>query len=283
MTLAELPSGSRKNMTSAARPQPRFLRARAWRRARIQQLAGFNGLLQVDGYAAYSRALADPARAGGPVTLAYCWSHVRRRFYEIAQGCNAPLAEDALQRIAALYRIEDTIRGHAPEQRHTLRRDQSRPIVDGLRVWLDAQLVTVPGGSRIAEAIRYALKLWSGLRLFLDDGRIEIDTNVVERAIRPIALNRKKRAVRRLRPGRRPLGHHRLADRDRKAQRRRSPGLPGLPGSSTATPPARSTSSCPGLTSTTWSDHSAYSAPVDVEEAFRPQKGARRPADVARW
>ena len=178
-------------MTSAARPQPRFLRARAWRRARIQQLAGFNGLLQVDGYAAYYRALADPARAGGPVTLAYCWSHVRRRFYEIAQGCNAPLAEDALQRIAALYRIEDTIRGHAPEQRHTLRRDQSRPIVDGLRVWLDAQLVTVPGGSRIAEAIRYALKLSSGLVVFLDDGRVEIDSNVVERSIRPIALSRK--------------------------------------------------------------------------------------------
>jgi transposase len=156
----------------------------------IRPLAGFAGILQVDAYAAY-KALADPKRAGGPVTLAYCWAHVRRRFYEIAQGGNAPIAETALQRIAALYRIETMIRGQGPEQRRRLRHDQSRPLVDDLRSWLDAQLVRVPGRSRIAEAIRYALKLWSGLGVFLDDGRVEIDSNVVERSIRPLALNRR--------------------------------------------------------------------------------------------
>jgi transposase len=156
----------------------------------IRPLAGFNGILQVDGYAAY-KALADPARDGGPVTLAYCWSHVRRRFYEIAQGGNAPIAEEALRRIATLYRIETMIRGRAPEQRRSLRQDQSKPVVDDLRTWLNAQLAKVSGRSRIAEAIRYALKLWAGLTVFLDDGRVEIDTNVVERTIRPIALNRK--------------------------------------------------------------------------------------------
>jgi transposase len=156
----------------------------------IGPLAGFSGILQVDGYAAY-QALADPGRAGGPVMLAYCWSHVRRRFYEIAQGGDAPVAEAALQRINALYHVETMIRGHAPEQRQAVRHEQSKPLVDDLRAWLDAQLAKVPRRARIAEAIRYALKLWSGLRLFLDDGRIEIDTNVVERAIRPIALNRK--------------------------------------------------------------------------------------------
>jgi transposase len=156
----------------------------------IRPLAGFNGVLQVDAYAAY-KALAEPAREGGPVTLAYCWSHVRRRFYEIAQGGNAPIAEAALQRINALYHVEAMIRGHAPEQRRSVRQDQSKPVVDDLQTWLDAQLAKVPRRARIAEAIRYALKLWSGLRLFLDDGRIEIDTNVVERTIRPIALNRK--------------------------------------------------------------------------------------------
>lgn len=156
----------------------------------IGPLARFNGILQVDGYAAY-QALADPRRAGGPVMLAYCWSHVRRRFYEIAQGGNAPIAEAALQRINALYHVEARIRGHAPEQRQAVRQEQSKPLVDDLRTWLDARLAKVPRRARIAEAIRYALKLWSGLRLFLDDGRIEIDTNVVERAIRPIALNRK--------------------------------------------------------------------------------------------
>jgi transposase len=156
----------------------------------IGPLGGFTGILQVDAYAAYN-ALAEPAREGGPVTLAYCWSHVRRRFYEIAQGGNAPIAEAALQRINVLYHVEAMIRGHAPEQRRIVRQDQSRPVVDDLRAWLDAQLAKVSRRARIAEAIRYALKLWSGLRLFLDDGRIEIDTNVVERAIRPIALNRK--------------------------------------------------------------------------------------------
>ena len=150
----------------------------------IGPLAGFTGILQVDGYAAY-QALA------GPVTLAYCWSHVRRRFYEIAQGGNAPIAEAALRRINALYHVEAMIRGQAPEQRQAVRQEHTRPVLDDLRTWLDVHLAKVPRRARIAEAIRYALKLWSGLRLFLDDGRIEIDTNVVERTIRPFALNRK--------------------------------------------------------------------------------------------
>jgi transposase len=156
----------------------------------IRPLAGFSGVLQVDAYAAYN-ALADPARDGGPVTLAYCWSHVRRGLYEIAQGGDAPIAEEALRRIAALFGIERTIRGQAPEQRRSLRLDQTRPLVDELRAWLEAKLAKVPGGSRTAQAIRYPLKHWAGLTVFLDDGRVEIDSNVVERAIRPIALNRK--------------------------------------------------------------------------------------------
>ena len=127
------------------------------------------------------------------MTLAYCWSHVRRRFYEIAQGGNAPIAEAALQRIDALYHVEAMIRGHAPEQRQAVPHEQSKPLVDDLRIWLDAQLAKVPGRARIAEAMRYGLKLWSGLRLLLDDGRIEIDTNVVERAIGPIASTARTR------------------------------------------------------------------------------------------
>jgi transposase len=136
----------------------------------ITPLAGFTGILQVDAYAAY-KALAEPDRDGGPVTLAHCWSHVRRRFYEIAQGGNAPLADEALARIARLYGIESMIRGQAPARRRTLRQEQSKPIVASLRDWLEAKLTRVAGGSRIAQAIRYALKLWSGLTVFLDDGR----------------------------------------------------------------------------------------------------------------
>jgi transposase len=95
-------------------------------------LAGFTGVLQVDGYAAY-QALADPGRAGGPVTLAYCWSHVRRRFYEIAQSGDAPIAEAALQRINVLYHVEAMIRVQAPEQRQAVRHQHSKPVLDDLR------------------------------------------------------------------------------------------------------------------------------------------------------
>jgi transposase len=155
-----------------------------------QHLSGFSGILQVDGYAAY-RGLADPRRNDRPVTLAYCWSHVRRKFYEIAQAGPAPIAEEALKRIATLYAIEAEIRGQDIDARRATRDARSRPIIEALRPWFETQLTRLAGRSRLAEAIRYALKLWDGLGRFLDDGRLEIDTNTVERAIRPIALNRK--------------------------------------------------------------------------------------------
>jgi hypothetical protein len=145
----------------------------------IRPLAEFKGVLQVDAYAA-DNALADPARDGGPVTLAYCWSHVRRGFYEIAQGGDAPLAEEALRRIGALFGIERTLRGQAPEQRRCLRSAQTRPLIEDLRAWLEAKLAKVSGGACSAQAIRYALKHWTGLTVFLDDGRVKIDSNVVE-------------------------------------------------------------------------------------------------------
>jgi len=156
----------------------------------VRHLAGFSGILQVDGYAAYD-ALSDGDRAGGPVTLALCWSHFRRRFYDIAKAGNAPIASEALDRIGALYAIETVIRGRSADERREERQARSRPMVDALKTWLEAQLTRVSGRSAIAEAMRYGLSRWKGLCRFLDDGRIEIDTNVVERSIRPIALNRK--------------------------------------------------------------------------------------------
>ena len=149
-------------------------------------LDGFRGVLQVDGYAGY-RPLAE----NGRVALAFCWSHVRRRFYEIAAAGHAPIASEALTRINALYAIEAVIRGRAAEERQHVRQEQSRPTVQALRPWLEAQLRVVSGKSAIAEAIRYALARWDGLGRFLDDGRLEIDSNTVERSIRPLALNRK--------------------------------------------------------------------------------------------
>jgi transposase len=151
-----------------------------------EHLAGFRGILQVDGYGAY----VDLAEAGN-VLLAFCWSHVRRNFYDIQVATPAPIAAEALMRIATLYAIEDDIRGHSADMRKQVRQQRSKPLVGSLHVWLQAKLATVSGKSTIAEAIRYALSRWEGLTRFLDDGRIEIDSNVVERTMRPIALGRK--------------------------------------------------------------------------------------------
>jgi hypothetical protein len=101
------------------------------------------------------------------------------------------LAEEALRRIGELYAIEAEIRGRPAEERQSVRQERSKPLVEALHAWLTAQLGRVSGGSTLAEAIRYALRHWTGLVLFLDDGRVELGTNIIERAIRPIALGRK--------------------------------------------------------------------------------------------
>lgn len=152
----------------------------------MRHLAGFVGTLQVDGYAGY-RMLAER----NAVSLAFCWSHVRRRFYELAQSGPAPIASEALARIAELYKIEVEIRGRTPDERRAVRQARSQPLVAALEPRLRDKLALVSQKSKLAEAIRYALSRWAGLARFLDDGQIEIDNNVVERAIRPIALSRK--------------------------------------------------------------------------------------------
>jgi len=156
----------------------------------VRHLAGFSGILQVDGYVAYD-ALTDAKRAGGPLMLAFCWSHFRRRFYDIAKGGNAPIAAEALERIGELYKIEAEIRGRSPDERRAQRQDRTKPLVESLKTWLERQLARVSGRSTIAKDIRYGLSHWDGLIRLLDDGRIEIDSNTVERSMRPIALNRK--------------------------------------------------------------------------------------------
>ena len=156
----------------------------------LKPLAGYAGIVQCDGYAVYKQ-MADPRREGGAATLAFCWSHLRRRFYDIAQGGAAPLASEALERIAALYGIEAKIRGRSAETRRAVRQAESRPLVATLEAWFHHQLARVSGKSVIAAAFRYGLNHWEGLVRYLDDGRIEMDTNLVERSMRPIALNRK--------------------------------------------------------------------------------------------
>ncbi len=149
-------------------------------------LARFEGILQVDGYAGFER-LTDT----GKVVLAACWAHARRKFYDVAETTGSPIATEALRRIGKVYEIEAEIRGRPPPQRLIERRARSRPKIDAMKLWLEAQLPRVPGRSTLAKAIRYALARWDGLTRFLRDGCVEMDNNPVERAIRPVALGRK--------------------------------------------------------------------------------------------
>ena len=148
-------------------------------------LGEFAGILQVDGYGGY----AALAKRRQQISLAFCWSHVRRKFYELAD--NSPVATEVLRRIALLYAIEDEVRGSSAEQRRAMRIERARVVVDDLRQYLDARLRQLSAKSKLAEAIRYAMTRWDGLSRFLEDGRIELDSNTVERSIRPLALNRK--------------------------------------------------------------------------------------------
>jgi transposase len=153
-------------------------------------LAGYTGILQCDGYAAY-KGVAAPMDGGEGATLVSCWAHVRRGFHDLARKKTAPVAEEALRRIAALYAVEADIRGKPPDLRRAARQARSRPLVEGLFAWLEEQLARLPSGSPTAEAIRYARNQRAGLVRFLEDGRMDLDTNVVERAIRPVVLSRK--------------------------------------------------------------------------------------------
>ncbi len=156
----------------------------------LKLLEHYRGIVQCDGYAAY-KTIAEAACGGEAITLAFCWAHLRRRFFDIAKDGSAAIASEALERIAALYVIEKTIRGQSANKRRAVRQERSKPLVLALKTWLEGQLACVSGKSVIAEAIRYGLNHWDGLTRFLDDGRIELDTNIVERGIRPIVLNRK--------------------------------------------------------------------------------------------
>lgn len=147
--------------------------------------------------------LIPPAKRGGAklyqetadteprVREAACWAHLRRDFNDIWKATASPLAKDALERIGRLYDIEREITGQPAERRREARQNRSRPHVDAFRLWCEAQLARVPAKGDLAKAMRYALKRWDAFTLFLEDGRIAIDNNPAERAIRPVAIGRK--------------------------------------------------------------------------------------------
>lgn len=154
-------------------------------------LHGFNGTIQVDAYGAYTH-LGTPKRKGGdPLRLAFCWAHGRRKLINAKPDKGSPIVDEALIRIAALYKIENQIRGIDPDQRRAMRQELSRPLVDEFFAWLTAQAARVSRKSKLGEAMAYMLRRENGFRLFLDNGRVDIDSNLVENAIRAPAMKRR--------------------------------------------------------------------------------------------
>ena len=167
----------------------------------VEHLRTFTGILQADIYAGYNRLYAA-GRSPGPVTEAACWSHCRRKFFELAdiaaskgRGKNAPpispLALEAVKRIDVLFDIERGINGKAAEQRLAVRQELSAPVLADLKGWMQAERRKLSRHSPVAKAMDYMLRRWDLFARFLDDGRICLTNNAAERALRGIALGRK--------------------------------------------------------------------------------------------
>jgi transposase len=151
-----------------------------------EHLNSFKGTLHADGYAGFNAIFER-----GNVIEAACWAHVRRKFFDVHAANGSPIAQEALQHIAALYHVETAARGRPPDERRRLREQQSKPLLDEFHAWLTATKPKLSPNSELAAAIRYALGRWTALARYIADGRLEIDNNAAERAIRPLALGRK--------------------------------------------------------------------------------------------
>ena len=132
-------------------------------------------------------------RPGGepPLIEVACWSHARRKFYDVHHATASPIALEALQRIAALFAIESSVSGRAPERRRAARAEHAAPLLDQLKAFLDTSLTRISGKSTLAKAIRYALSRWKALARYVADGRLEMTNNAAERAMRIPVLGRK--------------------------------------------------------------------------------------------
>ena len=151
-----------------------------------KHLETYAGILQADGYAGFNKLYET-----GRIVEAACWAHVRRKFHDLYQAHRSPIAKEALERIAQLYGIEQEIRGRSPSERKQARLAQSRPLLEAMHAWWKATLSKLSPKSDVAVAIRYALERWSALLRYCEDGRIEMDNNAAERALRAVALGRK--------------------------------------------------------------------------------------------
>jgi transposase len=153
-----------------------------------RHLRDFHGTLQADAFAGFHALYEDASRS---ICEAACMAHVRRKFYDLEQAHASPIAAEALRRIGELYLIESEIRGRPPDQRKQARQTRARPLLDSIEQWLTSTLGKLSKKSPVAAAIHYALGRWPALLRYCDDGRLEIDNNAAERALRAVVLGRK--------------------------------------------------------------------------------------------
>jgi transposase len=151
-----------------------------------RHLKDFKGILQADAYAGFDKLYED-----GSIFEAPCMAHIRRKFFDLMEAQRSPIATEAVQRIAPLYAIEKEIRGRSPAERQQIRDARARPLLDAMKIWLEASLPKLSRKSDNAAAIHYALARWDALMRYLDDGRIEIDNSAAERALRAVAVGRR--------------------------------------------------------------------------------------------
>jgi transposase len=149
-------------------------------------LKDFRGVIHADGYAGFNELFV-----GGQIAEAACWAHVRRKFFDVHAATASPTAKEALDRIGQLYRVEETINGAAPDHRRRERQKRSKPIAEALAIWADQTVRKLSRKSELAAAYRYMRGRWPALVRCFDDGRLALDNNPAERALRGIAIGRK--------------------------------------------------------------------------------------------
>jgi transposase len=146
--------------------------------------------MQADAFDGYNQ-LYKAQRKPAPILEAACWSHGRRKFFDLAKSGEAPIASEAVRRIDVLFEIERTINGKTPEQRLAVRREKSRPLVGDLEIWMRQQRALLSSNNDTAKAINYLLNRWAAFTRFLDDGRVCLSNNAAERALRGVAIGRR--------------------------------------------------------------------------------------------
>ncbi|MEY9126982.1 transposase [Bradyrhizobium yuanmingense] len=153
-----------------------------------QHLAGYAGLMQADAYAGFGR-LYEANRKGGPIIEAACWAHGRRKFFDLARLTKAPIAAEAVKRVDVLFAIEREINGLTAQERLRVRQERSRPLIVELEAWLRQQRAKLSRNNDTTKAINYCLSRWGAFSRFLDDGRLCMSTDGVEKSLPSVRSN----------------------------------------------------------------------------------------------